>query len=179
MMIREPAKVPAEAGVFALVNKKRRHVYVAYTVNLQKRSHSLSHMLLAYDDDPKGAYWALAGLPKNRSDEFTFRVILTKLSPDKADAVIKETEKALSKGGYKVVSGSRPAAPLVVYEGKKVSLPDALKLSKSKVKYSTAYRRIQRGWTVEQALGLAEAPPRWDHSKRPAKKSKVKKKEKK
>src|SRR5262245_10020099 len=95
MMTRVPEFVPLSAGVFALKNERRKVVYVSWTQNLQKRSHSMSHMLLQYDEwlrstekrHPSVAgsararrhaktmpYWPIRGLPKHASKEFTFVV---------------------------------------------------------------------------------------------------------
>ena len=74
MMWRDPDEIPLQPGVFALVNKKRRFAYDSYTSNLQKRSHSMSHMLVGRDADPR-SYWPIRDLPKHPSDEYVFRVM--------------------------------------------------------------------------------------------------------
>lgn len=161
MMFREPAVVPLKRGVFALVNKKRRFAYIAFTSNLQKRSHSMSHMLLAQDKSKK-AYWPIKDLPKHPSDEFTFVVERQKgVTNENSMAQVALVQRAYQGKGYKVIDGQRSASPMVTYKGKKMSLVDAIKASGSKVKYLTAYRRLERGWSVEQALGLEAPAPRW------------------
>lgn len=168
MMYREPDVIPLTAGVFALINRKRRFAYVSYTGNLQKRSHSMSHMLLAHDANPK-TYWPIRGLPKHDSDEYTF-VVMQKEAADPMEAVARAQRKFLAKG-YRIIDGHRAASPMVLYKGKRTTLVDALRLSGSKVKYLTAYRRIERGWSVEQALGLEPPAPRWHQQKQAERKA--------
>lgn len=164
MLYREPDVIPLLPGVFALVNRKRRFVYVAYTINLQKRSHSISHMLLSQDEDPK-AYWPIKDLPKHVSDEFTFMVMKSKdVTEDNAMAYVASVQKQFMAKSYKIIDGQRAASPMVTLNGKKVSLAEAVR-QHSKVKYLTAYRRLERGWTVEQALGIEAPSPRWHKGK--------------
>jgi hypothetical protein len=167
-MIREPATVPAVAGVYALVNRKRKYAYVAYTSNLQKRSHSLSHMLLESDRKGDKCYWAISDLPRHASGEYVFMVFASAIEEADAKNTIATVRRSLGRKGYRLIDGQRGTAATVTFNGKTMLLTEALVLSKSKVKYPTAWRRIERGWTVEQALGLAEPDPRWDHDKQKA-----------
>lgn len=167
MMYREPDVIPLTAGVFALVNRKRRFAYVSYTGNLQKRSHSMSHMLLSHDADPR-AYWPIRDLPKHPSDEYTF-VVMQKDAADPLEAVTRAQRKYLNKG-YRIVNGQRAASPMVTVNGKRMTLADAVRKT-GKVKYLTAYRRLERGWTTEQALGIEPPAPRWHQGKQAERKA--------
>jgi len=84
---------------------------------------------------------------------------------DPLEAVARAQKKFIAKG-YRIIGGQRAASPMVTLKGKQMTLADAVR-NHSKVKYLTAYRRIERGWTVEQALGLEPPAPRW-HQKRQA-----------
>lgn len=168
MMYREPDVIPLTPGVFALVNRKRRFAYVSYTSNLQKRSHSMSHMLLSRDANAK-AYWPIRDLPKHPSDEYTF-VVCQKEAADPTEAVTRAQRKYLNKG-YRIVGGQRASSPQVLLDGKRMTLVDAIKKSGSKIKYLTCYRRLERGWTVEQALGLEPPAPRWHQAKQAERKA--------
>lgn len=162
MMYRDPDVVPLTPGVFALVNRKRRFAYVSYTQNLQKRSHSMSHMLLQHDEDAE-AYWPIRALPKHPSDEFTFvveREDKGTASDTGAMAAVAIVQKRYVAKGYKIIGGQRTSSPIVVYKGRKMTLADAVR-DHSDVKYLTAYRRLERGWDIEQALGLSPPAPRW------------------
>lgn len=165
MMFREPDDIPLKPGVFALVNRRRKFAYVSYTGNLQKRSHSMSHMLLSHDGNPK-IYWPIRDLPKHPSDEFTFRVerLDQKHDGDNSLAAVANVQKRYIAKGYRIITGHRATSPMVTLEGRKMTLADAVR-DYSTVKYLTAYRRIERGWTVKQALGIDPPAPRWHKHK--------------
>jgi hypothetical protein len=44
----------------------------------------------------------------------------------------------------------------VVLDGKRMTIVEAMEVAKCKEGYQTVYRRIQRGWSVKEALNLAE-----------------------
>lgn len=168
-MMREPVLVPPEPGVFALVNRKRRFAYVSWTKNLQKRSHSMSHMLLANDDvrsrTPKKdlPYWPIKDLPKHDSDEFTFIVHGAGYVADPHLQVARVQKDYLDKS-YRLIDGHRAATFQIELGGRTMTLAEALRQHPG-VDYLTAYRRLQRGWTSAQALGLAPPDPRWHFDK--------------
>lgn len=173
MMKREPATVPAKPGVYAIVNKKRRFAYVAYTTTLMKRSHSIAYMLKKHDEyrastDPKHPepYWSISELPKHDSDEYTFMTLAVDVRPGDASDAVLQAQELLRGKRYAIVDGNRTNSETVTFQGKPMALTDALARSGSKVKYATAYRRLQRGWTIEQVLGLAPPDPKWDTVKR-------------
>ena len=159
MLFREPPFVPHLPGVFALVNRKRRYAYVSYTSNLQKRSHSLSHMLMRQDEDPS-SYWPIRDLPKQPSDEHVFMVMNSKAPPAEALSAVANVQRAFASKGYRLIEGNRAASPSIVVAGRKMSLSDAVR-EYSKLQYLTVYRRIERGWLPEEALGLVPPSPRW------------------
>lgn len=172
MMFREPEVVPLKPGIFALVNRKRRFVYISYTINLQKRSHSVSHMLLLHDADPN-AYWPVKDLPKHASDEFVFMVMNSKgVNPANALAHIADVQKKFVAKGYRIVEGHRAGSPTITLDGKKLTLAEAVR-DHSKAKYLTVYRRIERGWTVKQALGIDPPAPRWHTGKQAERRERV------
>lgn len=155
-MRREPATIPASPGVYALVNRKRRYAYVAYSVDMQKRSHAMAHMLHNPDT------WAIAQLPIHPAEEWTFMVIKADVEPEAAQRVIKATNKEFTERNYSVVGGGRNPVPTIDYEGTKVTLVDAISRANCKTPYITVWRRIKRGWTVRQALDIDDPPARWD-----------------
>src|SRR5262245_46619596 len=99
MMLRDPALIPPVRGVYALVNKKRRFAYVGYSQNLQKRSHSMSHMLMNYDRD-KRSYWPIKDLPKHPSDEYVFVMFVRNCASKNALAGIAAVEKGFASKNY-------------------------------------------------------------------------------
>jgi len=157
VMQRDPTLIPRKPGVFMLINKRRRRVYVAYTSDLQKRSHSLAHML-----QNQKTHWSIKDLPKHPAGEFTFQVVEQDVTARSAKKVVELAEEAAAKKGYKVVGGSRSAVPAVTWDGRTMPLTEAMKLARTKAKYITVWRRLDRGWTIAQALGVDAAPARWD-----------------
>jgi hypothetical protein len=83
--------------------------------------------------------------------------------------VARAQRKYMGKG-YRIIGGQRAASPMVSLHGKKMTLADAVR-DFSKVKYLTAYRRLERGWSVEQALGLEPPAPRWHPGKQAERKA--------
>jgi hypothetical protein len=172
-MIREPFQIPATRGVYALINRRRRYAYVAFTQNLQKRSHSMSHMLLAHDLDPM-SYWPVKDLPKHASDEYVFTVVDEGCPVEKSMSVIALAERGFAAKNYTIVGGHRAASPIIAFQGRRMSLVEAIRASGSKVKYLTAYRRIERGWSVRQALGIDPPDPRWHQDLQEARRARAK-----
>lgn len=155
VMLRDPVQIPRRRGIFALINKSKGCAYVAFTTDLQKRSHSLAHML----QNPK-THWSIKALPKDRAENYTFTVISTEVDPHRSERLLRLAEKTLG-AKYEIIDGSRSAAPMVTLKGVPMTLTDAIKKSKCRSAYITVWRRLSRGWTTEQALGLDEPPIRW------------------
>lgn len=171
MMFREPDDIPLTPGVFALLNRKRRFAYVSYTSNLQKRSHSMSHMLLSHDADP-AVYWPIRDLPKHDSGEYTFRVIRAdrKHAGGESLVAVATAQRRLLAKGFRIISGHRATSPTIRLYGRNMTLVDAVD-AYSDIKYITVYRRIERGWTLKQALGIEDPDPRWHHAKQRARRA--------
>jgi hypothetical protein len=185
MMVRFPEFIPLSAGVFALANERRKFVYVSYTQNLQKRSHSMSHMLLQYDgwlashSEVRGGgrakgrtmpYWPIRDMPKRPSDEFIFVAV-----PYRGADALGEVQKLQDKyrrRGYKIIAGHRAASGMVRLEGRLMKLSAAVEAYSDEA-YLTVYRRLQRGWSVRQALGLDPPAPRWHTTKQAARKARA------
>jgi len=156
VMQRDPVHIPGVPGVFTLLNKRRRFAYVAWTQNLQKRSHALAHML----DTGKST---IRALPMHDPGEYVFVVNRENVDPDEAQRAIDRAKRLINDKGYKFIDGSRDPVPLVELDGKLMSLTEAIALQPKarQPKYTTAWRRIQRGWTIEEVLGIEPPPPRW------------------
>lgn len=157
VMQRDPVQIPRKAGIFALINSRRRFVYVAFTADLQKRSHSLAHML----QNPK-THWAIKDLPMHPPGEYLFMVLHEGTSPSRAARLVSATQTEFLSKKYKVIAGSRSAVPLVSFRSTEMPLTEAITLAKCKAKYITVWRRLERGWTIEQSLDVAAPPTRWD-----------------
>jgi hypothetical protein len=127
-------------------------------------------MLLSHDDDPT-SYWPIKELPKHPSDEYTFKVMAKGTKDSDALAVIAKAQRKYMAKGYKIIGGQRAASPMVVFKGKRMTLADVVRGHANKVKYLTVYRRIERGWTLEQALGIDPPAPRWHQQKQAERKA--------
>ena len=179
MMHRVPEFVPHRSGVFALKNDRRKIVYVSWTQNLQKRSHAMSHMLLRHDrwlQHPKKIqpYWPIRDLPKHKSSEFIFVVErIVSPMPTLALQEVNKVQRRYQRQGYKIVSGNRATTGMVRVEGRKMRLAEAVR-EYSDDDYLTVYRRLERGWTTEQALGLEKPDPRWHTPKQKLRKQREK-----
>jgi hypothetical protein len=157
VMQRDPVQVPRKSGIFALLNSRRRFAYVAYTSDLQKRSHSLAHML-----QNQKTHWSIKDLPQHPAGEYLFLVLHEDTSPERAQRLVTATQKQFTEKRYTIVSGARSAVPLVTFKGQEMPLTDAIKIAKCKTKYITVWRRLERGWSVAQALDVEPHPVRWD-----------------
>lgn len=165
-MQRDPRVIPPTAGVYALLNKKRRYAYVAFAKNLQKRSHALAHMLIHQDS------WSIADLPKHPAGEWTF-MLVKEVQPVFAPAAIAATTKSFEAKNYVVIGGARSPTPMIDLRGTKLTLVDAIAKTKCKTDYTTVWRRLKRGWTVEQALNLEPPPVRWDPVETSARRARI------
>lgn len=157
VMQRDPVSIPRKSGVFALINSRRRFAYVAFTSDLQKRSHSLAHML----QNPK-THWSIKDLPTHPASEFLFMVLHEDTTPQRAQRLVAATQKEFLQKKYRVIAGSRSAVPLVSFKGEDMPLTEAMSAARTKAKYITVWRRLERGWTLQQALGIEPPPTRWD-----------------
>ena len=161
VMQRDPIHIDGVPGVYALTIKRKRTAYLAWTQNLQKRSHALAHML----DTGKSS---IKDLPLKDDDgkrippsDFTFIVLRAGVSEDDADKMMVRMRKPFEEKRYKLVDGARSPIPIVELDGEVMTLTEAIAKHRPKLKYTTAWRRLQRGWTIEQTLEMEAAPPRW------------------
>jgi hypothetical protein len=155
-MQRDPIVVPRKAGIYALANKKRRYAYIAYSRNLQKRSHGLAHMLT----HPEA--WSIANLPRHPAEEWTFMTLRQDITPEQSGRMIANIRRQFEEKNYTVIDGSRSPLPTIELDGEKMTLVDAIAKAGCKDQYITVWRRLKRGWSVRQAIGMDPAPVRWD-----------------
>lgn len=161
VMGRDPVHIQGVPGVFALTNKSRRLAYIAWTKNLQKRSHALAHMLDTGKSSIRDLPMVDSDGKKIKPDEYTFIVLRENVSDADADKAMARLRKPFEEKRYRLIDGSRSPIPILELDGETMTLTDAIAKYAPKLKYTTAWRRLQRGWTAEQVLGMEEAPPRW------------------
>jgi len=161
VMGRDPIHIQGVPGVFALTNRTRRFAYIAWTTNLQKRSHALAHMLDTGKSSIKDLPMVDGDGKKLKPDEFIFIVLKEGVSDEDADRTIQRMKKPFEEKRYRLIDGNRSPIPILELKGETMTLTDAIAKYNPKLKYTTAWRRLQRGWTPEQVLEMDEAPPRW------------------
>jgi hypothetical protein len=182
IMQRTPVDLPAVPGVFALTNRRRRFVYIAWTSNLMKRSHAMASML-------KTGRGLIRGLPVVDGDgarippgEYNYILLKAGVDAGIMRRSIAQLQRPYVEKGYTLVGGCRDPQALVDWHGEDIDLVEAIarareihssspsggrscaaKASKPKLKYTTVWRRLQRGWTLDQALEFDAPPPKWGH----------------
>jgi len=122
-------------------------------------------MLLRYDRwlrNPKKIqpYWPIRALPRHASKEFIFIVEAIVATPMRALEEVNRIQRKYQRLGFRIVGGNRATTGMVRVEGRKLRLAEAVR-DYSDDDYITVYRRLERGWTVEQALGMEKPDPRW------------------
>jgi hypothetical protein len=85
---------------------------------------------------------------------------------------VQKLQERYKRRGYKIVSGHRAASGMVRLEGRLMKLSEAV-ATYSDDAYLTVYRRLQRGWSVRQALGLDPPAPRWHTPKQAARRQRA------
>jgi hypothetical protein len=99
------------------------------------------------------------------------------VGPERALAVIATMQRGFTNKSYAIIRGHRAGSPIVKLNGQSQSLAEAVRTRRRddrRLKYATVYRRLQRGWSTEQALGLEDPDPRWNHAKQDARRKRVK-----
>jgi hypothetical protein len=165
VMARDPTHVPGVPGVFALIIKSRRCAYIAWSKNLQKRSHALAHMLDTGKSSIKDLPMTDSDGKKIKPDEYTFIVLRENVTDEDADRWMNRLKKPFEDKRYRLIEGSRSPIPIIEVDGVSMTLTEAIAKYAPKLRYTTCWRRLARGWTPEQVLGMEEAPPRWGKRK--------------
>lgn len=161
IMGREPIHIQGVPGIFALTNKSRRVAYLAWSQNLQKRSHALAHMLASGKSSIKDLPMRDSDGKKIPAGDYMFIVLRENVPDEDADRWLARAKKPFEEKRYRLIEGSRSPIPIVELDGETMTLTEAIAKNAPKLKYTTAWRRLQRGWTVEQALDIDDPPPRW------------------
>lgn len=140
-----------EPGVFALLHKATAEAYVNETKDLRQRALLWQQRLRNVSHG--GNNVPAKDFPAYPADEWDFWV-----SPAGSYA---EVRVALAKQGWKLVNDYRPrtAHTLVHRDGVARTGSLAHHCTHAGVKLHTVYKRIDRGMSVEHALGLTDLPP--------------------
>jgi hypothetical protein len=166
VMNRDPIHIDGVPGVFALSIKSRRTAYLAWTQNLQKRSHALAHMLDSGKSSIKDLPLTDPEGKRIPPSDYTFIVLRENVGQDDADRWMARLRKPFEDKRYKLVGGARSPIPIVELNGETMTLTEAIATHRPKLKYTTAWRRLKRGWTIEQTLDMEAPPRRWGRAQK-------------
>ena len=157
----DPSPLPLKPAVLVLIHRKRRQAFVSYTTNARGRAAVLASMIRhrpgsKVNAKRKTIHNHLRDLPEGGVREFAVMALHIGIEPKKGDHYVERTQRLFERKGFTLFGGARSAIPKVVLDGRRMTIVEAMAQSKAKDSYQTVYRRIQRGWPVKQALGLAE-----------------------
>jgi hypothetical protein len=144
----DPVVMPLKPAILILAHKRKRTAFISYSTNARGRV-----AVLASAIRHRRAH--LRDLPDGDVRDFTVMAVNIGLEKNRADAMVEKYQRKFEREGFRLFGGSRSAQPKVVLNGKRMSIVEAMEISKCKTGYQTVYRRIQRGWPVKQALDLA------------------------
>lgn len=149
----DPAPMPLKPAILILTHKKRRMAFISYTSNCRGRAAVLASMIRHRGKIKRNH---LRDLPEGGIKDFELLAVNIDLDKTKGDAMVTKYNRKFVKSGFRLFGGARSAVPLVLVNGKRMSLVEAMAAYKVKLGYQTIYRRIQRGWPVKEALNLVE-----------------------
>jgi hypothetical protein len=158
--MQKPPDIPRTAGIFALFHKATNEAYVNTTNNLYQRAIMWAAHLRHYFED-NGALPPVRYLPRYAPDEwefwFTTATTATTTAPGQT---LENVRDLLAKGGWRIINPLKQPRKKYLIDGKSQSL--AKHAADRGMKFYTVYKRLERGMSVEQALGLEQAPPVMD-----------------
>ena len=149
----DPSPMPLKPAILILINKRRRAAFISYTSNARGRAAVLMSMIRHRAKTKRNH---LRDMPDGSVKDFELMAVNVGLEKTKGNAMVEKYQRKFEKSGFRLFGGPRSAVPLVLLNGKRTSLVEAIEAHKCKENYQTVYRRIQRGWPVKEALGLAE-----------------------
>lgn len=141
--------IPRAPGVFALLHAKTATAYVNETRDLRQRALLWQQRLNGNGGDIVPA----KDFPKHPAEEWTFWV------SDQGD--LASTRAALTAKNWKLINDYRPRKTYTIVHkhGQTVIGSLAVHCKQAGVKLHTVYKRLNKGMSVEQALGLTASPP--------------------
>lgn len=147
----DPSPLPLQPAILVLVHPRRRKAFVSFSTNARGRAAVLATAIRHRDDSDRNH---LRDLPDGSIEDFQLMAVDIGLDKRKADKRVEQVQKQFERKGFTIFGGNRSAIPKVVLDGKRMTIVEAMEVSKCKEAYQTVYRRIQRGWPVKEALGL-------------------------
>jgi hypothetical protein len=139
--------MPLKPAILILAHKRKRQAFISYTTNARGRAAVIASAI-------RHGKTHLRDLPEGEIGDFSLLAVNIGLEKNKADTTVEKYQRKFEREGYKLFGGTRSAMPKIVLNGKRMSIVDAIDAAKTKTPYQTVYRRIQRGWSVKEALEL-------------------------
>lgn len=139
--------ITLSAGAFAVVNQRSKLAYVGYCKSLRRRAIMWRYWFKKKRNDPTYTF------PISGVDGITGWVFID--YPDLSADVVRAQAK---KDGYRVINSKSRKRALYSVDAH-VHLPLTKLATLHKENYQNVYRRLQKGFTLRQALGLDPSPP--------------------
>lgn len=152
-MKQDPNPMPLKPAILILMHKRRKAAFVCYSSNARGRAAVLVSSI-RHRDDLERAH--LRDLPPGDVTDFALLATRIGLEAKLADEAVDRMKKKLERDGFKIFGGSRSAMPMVVLNGRRMTLAAAMEEAGTDAHYQTVYRRIERGWPLKQALELED-----------------------
>lgn len=145
-MIR-PHNLPTSAGSFILANTKAGVAYVGYGKNLRGRFTTWDYHFKRAEADPSYTLPA-RDMPRTPADDWKFVFLIGEHEDD--------LRKVCEKQGLRILNEHARKRTTIVVQGIEASLlQHARRLGRD---HNVVYKRVNRGQTPEQALGLTSVP---------------------
>lgn len=144
--MKRPADIPLGAGTFAIIHGAKKLAYVGYAKDLRQRASMWAYHLRMLEEKGETYRVPVRDFPRLPADEWEY--ISLPLDEDKL------REKLIERG-YRIINARTRRRKTYVVQG----IDDTLSghARRLGVKPMPVYKRVERGHTPEQALGLAES----------------------
>lgn len=138
--------IPTSAGVFVVWNERLKQAYVGRATNRRARAAMWAQYF-------KNQSVPVKGFPQEDFDNWAY---------DVSDATESDIRARLEAVGYKIInSHARKARELYEVGGITATVPEHAK--RLGVQERTVYRRLKKGYTIWQALGVEGLPTEVKH----------------
>lgn len=152
-----PADTPRSPGVFALLHTSTATAYVNETKSLRQRALLWQVKLEDYAKLEPTLLASAKDFPKHPAGEWTWWMTVAPYS----EGFLQQVRTQLQEQGWKIINAYKPRRSYVIVYPDGEAVPGSLAhhCSRLGIKLHTAYKRIDKGMSVEQALGLTDFPP--------------------
>src|SRR5262245_15011962 len=123
----QPSPLPLKPAVIILLHKRRKSAFVSYTSNARGRVSVLANVIRHRE---QLARKHLRDMPPGEILDFAVLAEYIGLEPERANRMVKRVKNRLINDGYKLFGGQRNAEPIVILNGKRLSIVDAMSEAK-------------------------------------------------